>query len=161
MDYWIFHDWHPLLWVTSRRLCTLLPSQSPPPVTRGLTNTASTPGARTYPDGRGAVTQPHSFLRNRLGKERRGRKCGNSPRGRSPALSPSLGSSGTLRPALGPVGFFASEEERGRATPAEAKGAPNTFSLIGLQSLYPSTSNGSARGTRWRSRRLAVRGRFH
>lgn len=67
---WIFHDWRPLFWVTSRlrSLYTLSPSQSLSPVTVGLTDTVSAPGAWTQPDGLGAVTQPHSFLRKGLGR---------------------------------------------------------------------------------------------
>lgn len=67
MDCWIFHDWRPLFWVITRlrSLYTLPPSQNLSPVTLGLTDTFSAPGAWTQPDGPGAVTQPHSFLRNR------------------------------------------------------------------------------------------------
>lgn len=44
-DCWIFHDRHPFSWVNSRCLYTLFPPQSPPPVTQGLTDTVSAPGA--------------------------------------------------------------------------------------------------------------------
>lgn len=54
LDYWVFHDWRPLLWVTSRLLYTVS-IQSPPPLTLGLTDTVSASGAWNQPDGWGAV----------------------------------------------------------------------------------------------------------
>lgn len=59
---------HPFLWVLSRRQYTLLPSPSPPPVTRGLTDTVPTQGAEPTPTARARSPNPTPSLETGWGK---------------------------------------------------------------------------------------------
>lgn len=152
------------MWVTIWHLYTLSPIPKPSPSDAGLAGHPVSSWSLD-PAGRTAGVRspnPTPFLRNRLGKERRGRKCGNSPGGRSPAQSPSLGSYGTLCPALGPAAFCSRQEEPGHATPVEAwvsRSSPAT-EVSRHHPLLP-FSNGSVRGSRRPPRRQAAWGLFH
>lgn len=158
-DYWIFHDGRPIVWVTSRRLYTLSPSQSPSSVTLGLTDTASAPCAWTQPEGRGAAALPRSFLRNRPGRAPR-QEVWQQPWGKEPGPASVTRFLRDLAPRPGPGRVLRLGRGTWARDPSGGRGVPNMPSLRGLQFPSPA-SNGSARGAHGRSWRQAVWERFH